>query len=133
MDNPGTYPLIATALTGAVAAQAATEVDSLDGMNAVTLLAEMLGGSGGTSINLLAQTTLDGGTTWLDIALFTFANTAGKKWAVLQGNAAKAVAVYTALAAEGVNDGLLGPAIRGVITSVGTYANTTVSLRATVR
>lgn len=133
MDNPGVFTLAALGVTAALSAQAQTAIVDLDGMTAVTLEAELLGGSSGTSIALVAQTSFDGGTTWFDVARFDFLTTAAKKWCVIEGSAARAVASYAALAAEGVTNGLLGDRLRGVITSVGTYTNTTVSLRASVR
>ena len=54
-------------------------------MGAVTLLAELLGATGGTSISALVQTSLDGGSVWLDVARFDFTTSAAKKWCVLQG------------------------------------------------
>lgn len=130
--TPGVYTLAALSITTALSAQAQTAIDDLDGMSGMTLLAEMVGGTGGTSIDAVVQTSLDGGTTWLDIARFTWANTASKKWCVLQNAAAKAVTSYAALGSEGVNDGLLGDRLRVVLTTVGTYSNTTVSVRAHV-
>ena len=133
MENPGVYTLVALGLTVAQTAAAQTPVTSLDGLTAVTLEAELLGGSGGSTASLVAQTSFDGGSTWLDIARFDFTTSAAKKWAVIEGLAARAVAAYSALAAEGVNNGILGDRLRGVVTSTVTYTNTTVSLRASVR
>lgn len=133
MDNPGIYTLASLAVTAALTASAQTAITKLDGMSAVTLEAELLYGSGGTSISVLVQSTFDAGTTWLDVGRFDFTTVAAKKWCVLQGLAAKAIATYAALASEGVNDGLLANQLRAVITSVGTYANTTVAVRASVR
>lgn len=133
MDNPGVYTLVALDLTAALTAQAQTSVDGLDGIAAVTLVAEFAYGSGGTTCAVLAQVSFDGGATWFDIARFDFLMVTRRAWCVIEGLAAKAVTVYATLAAEGVNNGLLGPMIRGVVTSTGTYVNTTVSLRASVR
>lgn len=129
MDNPGVFDLAVTAVTTALPAQAFTPITGLDGIEAANILCEMLGGTSGTSIDVLAQTSFDGGNTWLDVAHFSFTSTAGKKSAVLDASASKGVTPYSALAAEGVNDGLLGDQLRGVITSVGVYTNTSVALR----
>lgn len=130
MDNPGVFVLAAIAVTTPLTSQPfAPPIDDLDGIEAANLLCEMIGGTGGNSIDVLAQTTFDNGTTWLDVAHFSFANTAGKKYATLNALASKTVTPYSALAAEGVNDGLLGDMMQAVITSVGTYTNTTVALR----
>ena len=128
MDNPGVFVLAALAITTPLTAQAQSPIVDLDGISAANLLCEMVGGTGGTSVDVLVQTTFDGGNTWLDVAHFSFTNTAGKKFATLNALASKGVTAYAALAAEGVNDGLLGDQLRGVITSVGTYTNTTVAL-----
>lgn len=133
MDNPNVYTLYAQSITAALSAQAQTAIDGLAGMSAVTLEAELAYGSGGTSASAVIQTSLDGGTVWLDVARFDFTTASAKKWCVLQGLAAKGVASYSALAAEGVNDGLLGDRLRAVITTVGTYADTTLNVRASVR
>src|SRR5579871_6309668 len=133
MDNPGVFTLVGLGLTTALTGAAQTPVTGLDGMSAVTLEPALLYRSGGTTVSLVAQTSFDGGTTWFDIARFDFTTAAAKKWAVVEGLAARAVSAYAALAAEGVNNGLLGDQLRGVVTSTGTYANTTVVLRASVR
>jgi hypothetical protein len=55
------------------------------------------------------------------------------RYANLSGLTPKSNVAYAALASAGVNDGLLGNQLRVVITSVGTYANTTLSVRASLR
>jgi len=132
MKSPGIYTLSALGITTPLVAVVQTPTVNLDGMSAATIYAELLGATGGTSVSALVQSTMDGGVTWLDVARFDF-TAAAKKWCVLQGIAAKAVATYAALAAEGVNDGLLGNQFRAIISSVGTFSNTTLSLRAAVR
>jgi hypothetical protein len=129
MDNPGVSVLAAAAVTVPLTAQAFSPIDDLDGIQAANLLCEMTGGTAGTSIDVLAQTSFDDGTTWLDVAHFTFNNTGSKKYVVLNALASKAVTAYSALGAEGVNDGLLGDMMQAVITTVGTYTNTTIALR----
>ena len=136
MVTPGVYDLAALAITTALTNSAQTAITGLYGMSVANIVAELLGGTGGTTIVGVVQTTFDG-TVWLDVARFDF-NTAdsppsaGKKYCVLQTNAAKAVSQYAALAAEGVNDGLLGDRLRAVLTSTGTYTDTTLSIRAAV-
>jgi hypothetical protein len=132
MLTPGTYDLATLAITTALANSAQTPIVDLAGMSAANLLFEMLGGTGGTSIDALVQTSFDDGTTWLDVARATFLTVAGKKRCVLQNDAPLGMTAYAALAAEGVNDGLLGDRLRAVITTVGTYSNTTLSVRASV-
>jgi hypothetical protein len=137
MVTPGVYDLAALAITTALTNSAQTAITGLDGMSAANIVAELLGGTGGTTIVGLVQTSVDGGTVWLDVARFDFNTadsppTAGKKYCVLQTNAAKAITQYAALAAEGMNDGLLGDRMRAVLTSTGTYTDTTLSIRVAV-
>lgn len=132
MNSPGLYTLFAGAITTAKTAEAQTAISALDGMAWAALVCELLGASSGSTISAWVQTTYDGGTTWLDIALWTFTTTAAKKWCVLGTETEKAIASYAALAAEGVNNGLLGDRLRVVLTTTGTYTNTTLSIRAAV-
>lgn len=137
MTREGVYTLAALSVTTALTASAQTAITDLDGIEGANLVAELLGGTGGTTVVAVVQTTFDDGATWYDIARFDF-NTAdsppaeGLKSCVVQTEAAKAVTTYAALAVEGVNDGLLGNQLRAVVTSTGTYTSTTLSVRAAV-
>lgn len=131
--TPRIYDLATLAITAALTNQAQSWITNLDGMSAADIVCEMLGGSGGTSIAAIVQTSFDGGTTPLDIARFDFLATPGKKYCNLQTIAAKAITAYAALAVEGVNDGLLGDRLRVTLTTVGIYTNTTLNIRAHVR
>ncbi|ANM12049.1 hypothetical protein [Rhizobium sp. N324] len=134
MDNPNSYTLFAGQITTALPSFAGEAIDSLEGMLACTLVAQLRWGSGGTSISAVVQTSFDGGTTWFDVARFDFAAASAVKYANLSGLSAKAAAAYAALSVEGVNDGLLGPKMRAQLSSVGTYAgNTTLDLRMVAR
>ncbi len=133
MNGQGIYTLFAGAITTALTSEASDAIVDLDGMNAATLVAKLGYGSGGTSIAAVVQTSLNGGTTWLDVARFDFTTSSATKTANLSGLTAKGVAAYAALGSEGVTDGLLGDRLRAVITSVGTYVNTTLDIRASVR
>jgi hypothetical protein len=132
MDNSGLKDLAAENITVARTASALTSFDDLDGMTAVTLEAAFSYGSGGTSCSAVVQTTFDG-TSWRDIARFDFTLASATKHCNLEGLLSKAVTAYAALASEGVYDGVLGASLRCVITSVGVYANTVLSVRASVR
>jgi len=129
----GVYTLVATGITTPLTAAAQTPITALDGATSATLTAVFGYGSGGTSADVLVQTTLDGGTTWLDVAHFSFTTASATKYANLSGLTPKGITSYAALAGEGVNDGLLGNQLRAVITSVGIYANTTLSVRVSLR
>lgn len=130
--TPDIYTLFAGEITTALTSEAADEIIDLDGMNAATLTARLAYGSGGTSVSAKVQTSLDG-SVWLDVARFDFTTSSATKTANLSGLTAKGVAAYSALGSEGVTDGLLGSSLRAVITSVGTYTNTTLDIRASVR
>jgi hypothetical protein len=125
MTNSGAFTLFAGGITAALSAQAQTPIEDLEGMLSMSLVARFAYGSGGTSVAALVQTSLDGGTNWFDVARFDFTTSSATKYANLSGLTYKAAAAYAALSAEGQNDGLLGPMVRAVITSVGTYAGGT--------
>lgn len=133
MDNPGTYALVALGITVPLAASAQASIANLDGMTALTLIATFGYGSAGTTASVTVQTSADGGTTWLDIARFDFTTASAKKVANLSGLLSKAVAAYAALASEGVFDGVLGTQLRAVVTTTGTYVNSTLDVRAVAR
>jgi hypothetical protein len=133
MNNPGVYPLAVLGITTALAAQAQTPIVDLDGMTGVTLEFTFAPGTGGTSVSAVVQTTFDEGTTRRDIARADFTTSAAVKHCNLEGMLSKGMIVYAALAAEGVYDGVLGNQLRAVVTSVGTYAGATLSVRASVR
>lgn len=132
MINAGVFTLGAPQITVAQTAAVLTTIGNLDGMTAVTLEAAFLYGSGGTSCSAVVQTTLDG-TSWRDIARFDFTTASATKHCNLEGLLSKGVTPYASLGAEGVYDGVLGNQLRAVITSVGVYANTVLSVRASVR
>jgi len=125
MINPGKYELFVAAITAALSAQAQTAIEDLDGIEALSLVARFVYGSGGTSLAAVVQTSVDGGTIWHDIARFDFTTASATKYANLSGLTYKAAAALSALGSEGQNDGLLGPMFRAVITSVGVYAGGT--------
>lgn len=132
MDSPGLKSLAALPITVAQSATALSAQNGLAGMTAVTLEASFQYGSGGTSCSVAVQTPFDD-TNWRDIARFDFTTVTAVKHCNLEGLLSKAVTTYAALASEGVYDGVLGDQLRAVITSVGVYANTVLSVRASVR
>lgn len=128
MINPGRRVLAALSVTTPVTNQAMTPIAGLDGMLGCTLTAVFLGGAGGSSLSALAQSSPDGGNTWLDAARFDFTNAGGVKTAQISGIWRAGVKDYAALGAPGVNHGLLFGDWRAVITSVGIYSNTNFAL-----
>jgi hypothetical protein len=132
MNNAGVYTLCAQAIDVALTAEALTAITDLDGMSTVTLEAVMAYGSGGTSAVAVVQTSLDG-SNWIDIARFDFAQTSARKIANLVASAAVGVASVASLSVEGVLQGVLGDTLRVKLTTVGTYVDTTLAVRAAVR
>ena len=141
--SEGTYNLGDQAITAAVtnlvitagvsaAGVAQAFIDRLEDMEALSLFVNFVWGSGGTSCVIVVQTTYDD-VNWIDIARFDFATASASKVANLSGFLSKGVTSVAALAAEGVNDGVLGSKLRARVTTTGTYAgNTSVSVRAEV-
>ena len=88
-------------------------------------------GSGGTSLDVYLQTSLDGGATWADIANFHVTTASVRKAINLNGQTPVTTQVPLtdgAIAANTAQDGLLGPRIRAKVLSAGTYVGTTVTL-----
>lgn len=134
MQSPGIKDLGDFTITAA-GVQTGAAVIGLEGMMAATLSARLAYGSGGTSVVVVIQTSCSQGTTWLDVARMDFATSGAEKVINLSGLTPRTSPLAAAaLGAEGANDGVLGDRLRAVVTSVGTYAGSTVlSARASVR
>lgn len=126
-----TDEVITSASSSAGAAQ--EFIDRLAGMLSVSLQAKLVYSSGGTSIAAIVQTSLDQGATWIDVCRFDFATANSQKIANISAAAAAAPGAVAALGSEGKLDGILGDRLRCKVTSVGTYVNTTLSVRAIPR
>lgn len=92
--------------------------------------ANFIYGSGGTSADVWIQTSLDGGTTWIDIANFRFTTSSLRKLSAVVANPATAFTANTtasdgALTANTVLNGMIGDRIRCKVTTVGTYGGGT--------
>ena len=131
--TPDVYTLASLGLTTALAASAQTPITGLAGMSSVTLEVSFSYGSGGATCAAVVQTSFDGGTTWRDIARFDFTTESAVKYANLRTNDSRDVMPYEALNHDGINDCILGDRLRAVVTSTGTYATTTLAVRASVR
>lgn len=110
-----------------------TPILDLDGLFAATIDARLAYGSGGISVIAKIQTSINQGTTWIDIARFDFATAGLEK--IITVTKASIVSAYTVidLAAEGGISGVLGDRLRCVVTSTGTYTgSTTLAVRASV-
>jgi hypothetical protein len=148
MLNPGIYNIgdqaITTALTGSVITDGTSEtgedqafIDRLDGMSAASIQVRFAYGSGGTTAKVYVQTSLDQGTTWIDIACAAFTTSSATKLFNLSGLTAKTTPANPtdgAMTDDTSLDGVLGDRLRVKVTTTGTYAtNTTVAVRAACR
>jgi hypothetical protein len=111
---------------------AATGVTQGAGTNApplkVTIQANFIYGSGGTSADVYVQTSIDAGVTWCDVANFHFTTSSGRKLFNLNSQTpVTAIATPTdgSLAANTAVDGITGAMWRAKYAIVGTYAGGT--------
>lgn len=136
MLNPGVYSLGDFTVTTA-GTQTGDPVTGFAGAVSINFQARLAYGSAGTSIDVYAQTSLDEGTTWRDIAQWSWTTASDNKAYNLSGNTDKTTAVAATdgtLSANTSVAGFLGDRFRVKIVSVGTYAGSTVvSVRATAR
>lgn len=135
MLNPGTYALADKPITTA-SNEAQAPITDLEGMTAATIQARFAYGTGGTSAKVYVATSLDGGTTWVDIACFAFTNAGGVKVVNVSGLASRTLPIVPtdgALADDTTVDGVLGDRLRARIVTTGTYSNSLLTVRAVVR
>lgn len=132
--SPGIYDLGDYQITTATV-QTGTVVNDLDGMSRLTLSARLAYGSGGTTVIGVVQTSLNQGTSWIDIARFDFATTGLEKiYNLIDESSVTSPYTVVALVSEGVVNGILGDRLRVVVTSSGTYAGSTIlAVRAAIR
>lgn len=131
MDNPGDYALASRAIsTAIVTAEAQTAITDLKGMREVTFDAELLGGTGGSSFTAIVRTRIGSGGTLREIARFDFTIAAAKSCTIVKG--AASIAALAALSANSVLQNFLGTELDCILSSTGTYTNTTFVLRASV-
>ena len=119
--------IVSETITTALAAVIRGPISGLYGMKNIAIEANFVHGSAGTSVKAWVQTSLDGGTNWIDIANFAFLVTSARKVTTL----ALATAAATITPSDGTLgddlevDGILGDMIRVKLTTVGTYATST--------
>lgn len=85
-------------------------------------------GAGGTAVKCYVQTSLDGGTTWIDIMQFAFTTSAASKVSAVTSGIALAAGVTPgdgALSDNTILTGLIGDQIRVKVISTGTYTGAT--------
>lgn len=117
---------ITTARAGVTSATATVQGYLLP--DTMAIQANFVGGTGGSSLDAYVQTSFDGGTTWCDIAEFSFVNTAARKvYNLSRLTPITSIATPTdgSLSANTVNSGLLGSHYRAKWTSTGTYSGGT--------
>lgn len=150
MDSPGLKNLGDVALAAINAATVATVVttssddsgntiayiDGLEGMLAATLQANFTyGSSGGTSLKVIWETSLDQGITFVEVCRMAFGTASEENIANLSGLTTKTTIVTpAALSDDTCLDGVFGDRWRCRILTVGTYVgNASLSLRMNAR
>lgn len=136
MNNIGIYSLGDITISSA-GTQVGTAVTELDGAFAVCVQCRLAYGSGGTSAKAYVQTSLDQGTTWIDIACMAFTTAGAVKYVNLSAITSKTTPTAPtdgSLADDTSVDGVLGDRLRLKVISTGTYAGSTImSARIAVR
>ena len=120
--------LAQTTIAAAVADQVTTPVTNLVGMKYLAVQAAFLYGADGTDLTVHVQTSLDGGTTWVDVMAFNFTTAAATRISAVNADvalAAAAVPTDGTLADDTILNGLLGDRLRVRYTSTGTYSGAT--------
>lgn len=82
-------------------------------------------GSGGTDFEAEVSTSLDGGTTWVEVYVHAGTTADERKVVVLKSAAVAAYDGTTAVADDALKDGIIGTLWRCRVTTNGTYASTT--------
>jgi hypothetical protein len=94
----------------------------------LTIQANFVYGSGGTTVDAYVQTSFDGGATWTDIANFHFTTASARKiinLSSLTPVTTQATPTDGSMAANTAVDGLIGSQLRVKYGSSGTYAGGT--------
>lgn len=128
MDNPGIRSLGDFTITAA-GTQTGDVVDDLDGLLALAAQLRLAYGSGGTTVRAYLQTSLDQGTTWIDIACVLFgtaSESAALNFSALTPKTTQVTPTDGALSDDSAVDGILGDRFRLKVVSTGSYAGSTV-------
>lgn len=116
--------------------QTATAVTGFDGALAANVQMRFAFGGAGTNAKVYLQTSLDEGTSWIDIACAVFTTAALVKVYNFSGLTAKttpATPTDGTLADDTAVDGILGDRFRVKVVSTGTYTGTILSVRISAR
>jgi hypothetical protein len=115
-------------ITTAIAVTTTTPVKLNGAPRNLTIQANFVYGSGGTSVDAYVQTSIDGGVTWCDICNFHVTTSSFRKVVNLNSQTAETTQVAVtdgSITANTAQDGILGTQLRVKYTSSGTYAGTT--------
>lgn len=146
MNNPGSYNLgdvavaeINAATTAAVVTsgvsrtgQAQAYIDQLEGMDHATLQANFIYGGGGGTLKAIVETTLDRGTTWIEVGRFAFSTASAEKLLAIKGLGERLTAYTPAALSDDVGlSGFFGDRFRASLLKAGSdySGNTSLSLR----
>ena len=120
--------LLNSGVTTAVTAQLSPTFQLRSAPANMTLQGTFTYGSGGTSADAWVQTSIDGGTTWTDVANFHF-TTASARFVYNLSSKTPVTTEYTptdgTLSANTANDGVIGSIWRVKWSSAGTYSAST--------
>ncbi len=118
------------AITTAISGSVQGEFSGLYGMKEVSVEANFVRGSGGTTCKVWIQTSLDGGSNWIDVMNFAFTTSSLRKIHTVVMPAVVATRTNVtpgdaALADNTILDGVLGDRLRTKVTTTGTYGGST--------
>lgn len=129
--NAATTATVVTSQPSVANGETVAYVDGLEGMLAAALQVNFNYGSGGTSIKVIVETSLDQGATWIEVWRCALATASEENVVNLSGLTAKTTPVTpAALTDDTCLDGILGDRFRAKVLTVGTYAgNTSLQIR----
>ena len=148
MDNPGIHNLgdadlaaINAATTAAVITLVSSSsgnqayVGNLEGMLSATILVNFNYGSGGTTLKVMIDSSVDQGTTWIELSRLAFSTSSSQSYINLVGLTPKTTPVAAGNLSDNTSvDGIYGDRFRARILTTGTYAgNTSLSVRLCAR
>ena len=122
------FTLLSAAITAALGGKISTPILGLRRMKYVALESQFDFGSSGTTTNFWVQTSLDGGTKWIDIANFTYSAASGRKGTSLD-TTTRASAITPdsgVLANNALLNGVLGDRLRVAYDSVGDHGGASI-------